>query len=272
MFEVNGAKEINMKLSKILVMSVAITFSLSTSAVIIEGSFSGQIWEFQDTNMEGTIEGKFFADAKASKQFTGTFWYDTDLATKGQQKTDAEGTVSVTYSGPHNWLHTTVTGVNGGILELTSSGGLDTFGEKTYEEVHAEHLPYFGEEAGHDRLLLYYGDDSRIEHKGSYAGLRQGNLYLEPGGVFLNGLELIQNYSTNTDYYGGNTVGYVNFTTQGKLNGVDYFGWMAGEINEFDIHVKTPEPSSLLLFLAPLLLILSRSGLIENPFSRKTNS
>ena len=253
-------------LSKVITFSIASTLPLSASAVIIEGNFEGQMWEWYSLNMEGTPDGEFFKDENAFQGFSGAFWFDTDLATKGPMETDFDGAVSVTYAGPHDWLHTKVTGANGASFDMTSSGGKDTFSEKPYEEITVRSIPNFDDEGPHDQFIVSYDDNSSSHVPNtSNKGFRQGSFSLEPGGLFLNGLSLIQNASDAS----WNVIGYTYFETRGTLNGLDYHGWMVGEINKFDIRVQTPEPSSLLLLLGPLVLLLFRAGLITNPFSHK---
>ena len=198
-----------MKISgKLTALTIAMTFPLSAFAVIIEGSFNGQMWEFYSENIEGTPEEKFFAPENYGG-FTGTFWYDTDLAGPAVNQTDIGGFVSATYSGPRDWLHTTVHGYNGGTLELTSSGGEDPFSAKPYEEVTVGYTPNFEEEGRHDQLIISY-DDNHIYHPRDpnvdASHYRAGSLDLEPGGAFLKELGLIQNASANINPYGGNVV------------------------------------------------------------------
>src|SRR5688572_21479498 len=73
-------------LSKAIIISIISTLPLPASAIIIEGSFHGRMWEWQSENMEGTPDGKFFTEENAFMPFSGTFWYDTDLATKVETK------------------------------------------------------------------------------------------------------------------------------------------------------------------------------------------
>lgn len=97
-------------------------------------------------------------------------------------------------------------------------------------------------------------------------GYRASHLLLEPGGEFFDDLSLVQNQAVEST---SGVLGYLEFQTSGTLNGLDYSAWMVGEINGFEIRAQTPEPSPLLLFIAPLLFLLSRTGFIANPFSRK---
>jgi hypothetical protein len=254
---------------QVLTFSIVSTLPLSAFAVIIEGNFEGRMWEWYSLNMEGTPDGEFFKEENAFAGFSGAFWYDTDLATKGSKETDPDGSASVTYSGPHDWLHTRVTGANGASFDLTSSGGTDTFSEKPYEEITVRYFTDL-EEGRSDQFLVAYDDNARHEYNSSYGGSREGSFSLEPGGTFLNGLSLIQNASADINSGGWDVVGYLYFESRGTLNGLDYHGWLVGEINKFDIRVQTPEPASLLLLLGPLVLVFLRAGLITNPFSRKT--
>ena len=121
-------------LNKLITFLVALIFSSSSSAVIMEGTFSGQMWEWNSSNMEVTPEANFWSDENAFSGFSGSFWFDTELAGPGIVKNDATG-VSATYVGLHNWLHTTLTGANGGSANITSSGASGTFTPQPEEAI-----------------------------------------------------------------------------------------------------------------------------------------
>lgn len=250
------------KLNKLVAILVTIVFSNSAAAVIIEGSFSGLMWEWQNTNMEITSDATFFSDENAHSPFTGTFWYDTELAGPAVVGGDPWGATSATYSGQHNWLHTTLVGANGAKLDLTSSGQAPTFTANPTENIIVEQ--YDDGSEYYDRIFLTYEDNDGQSK-------RQGSLTLESDIAFLNNLGLIQNRANGGD--SDSIAGYIYFENSGTLNGVNYFGWVVGELSNFEIHVRepvaVPEPSSLLLFLGPVLLLLWRSGLLPRRVNRK---
>ena len=69
-------------------------------------------------------------------------------------------------------------------------------------------------------------------------------------------------------------MGYMEFWTIGKQDGVDYFGWMVAQVNNFSIRIREPvtvaEPSTLLLFLGPLLFLLWRAGILSTRSEQKS--
>ena len=249
------------RLKKIAAISTLFIFSTSAKAVIVEGTFNGLMWEWDNTNMHLTSDAEFFSDENAFRPFTGEFWYDTELASQSSSGVNEWGDAEVVYSGPHNWLHTNLKADNGAILDLTSSGSSPTYTTTPREEIS------FVRYEDHDLMSLVYADgelyDSRIH--------RVGSLALEPDVAFLNNLGLIQNTSSNGSQSTVN--GYIYFENKGSLNGVDYFGWMVAEVTQFTINtrapVSVPEPSPLLLFFGPMLFLFWRSGFLKNKLIQK---
>ena len=239
-------------LNKLIALLVTLIFSHCASAVIIEGSFSGKMWDYYETNMYVTPEAKFWnADENSFRGFEGAFWYDTEVATQTGFGV-VDGDLTATYTGPRNWLHTTLTGANGGTIDLTSSGSLDTFTSQPRENISVVH------DDDRDLFGVYYNDDriGMSDHRNGAFSFESYDSEL----FFLKDFSLIQNFSYDGSF---NVVGYVYFDTRGTLNGVDYNALLFGEINSFDIHVRqpvtVPEPSSIMLILAGLLgLFLQR--------------
>jgi hypothetical protein len=238
-------------LNKLIALLLTVVFSHSASAVIIEGSFGGQMWELGRSNMEVTRDAKFW-DAVSWGGIWGTFWYDTEVAEQAIIKDEVNG-VSATYAGPRNWLHTNFRyAYSDEILDLTSSGQSGTVTPQPQEEIVLGQ--YDDGEGRYDRFLMSYEDNDG-------ESFRKGYFHIDPVYTFLDNLDLMQNYSlgpTNEN----TIVGYFEFENRGVLNGVEYSAWMVGEINNFDIHTKVPEPSALLLFFAPLLFLLWRFNMM----------
>ncbi|RYY02625.1 MAG: hypothetical protein EOO53_13690 [Gammaproteobacteria bacterium] len=240
-----------------MALFITIIFSYPAAAVIIEGNFGGQMWEWQSTNMQEHPDADFFSDENAFRGFTGTFWYDTELA--GSPVLNGNmwefAGESAVYAGPHNWLHTTLTAANGATLNLTQRSSLPTFTENPKETISVARYE------NDDLISLSYDDGDWLSN-----AHRVGTITFQPQNSFLNNLSLIQNYSSSSVPSDNNVLGYIYFQDSGTLNGIDYVGWMVGEVNHFDIHVKesttVPEPSSLFLFLGPLLLILWRANVL----------
>lgn len=239
-------------LNKLLAFLITAMCSHSASAVIIEGSFSGQMWELTTSNTEVTPDAKFW-DTVSWGGISGTFWYDTEVAEQAIIKDEGNG-VSATYAGPHNWLHTSFRyQSNNETLDLTSSGTSGTFTAHPQEQIVLGQ--YDDGEGRYDRFLMSYEDTDGTSS-------RKGYLHVDPAYTFLDNLDLIQHYSLGPREE-NTIVGYFEFENRGVLNGIEYSAWMVGEINNFDIHTKVPEPSVPLLFFGPLLFLLWRFNLLR---------
>jgi hypothetical protein len=249
--------------NKLIVLLMTSIFSHSASAVIIEGSFDGMMWDYYETNMYVTPEAKFWnAEENAYRGFQGTFWYDTEVATQTGLGV-VDGDLTATYTGPHNWLHTTLIGANGGTLDLTSSGNLETFSPQPTETISVTH------DDDRDLFIGYYND------KADPYNYRTGSFSFDSTNsdlFFLKDLSLIQDFSYSSV---ADEVGYVYFETGGILNGVDYNALLFGEIHSFDIHVRepvsVPEPSSITLILIGLLgVFFTAAAKLEHSGQRKS--
>lgn len=239
-------------MNKFIPLIFASVFSQSTLAVIIEGRFDGSMWDFGFNNMEKSPDAKFWSEENAYMPFTGTFWYDTDLATQTSTGA-ADGLESAEYAGPRNWIHTTLTGYNGASIELTSnsaSTALDPPPTEAIRVVNGDHQDVFS---------AYYVEKAEQSE-------RHGTFFLDSyysGLDFLNDTNLVQNYS-NTEGY---MIGHVYFDNYGIRDGEHYGAMIDGEIGSFEIRVRepaaVPEPSSMSLLLGPLLVLLWRGGLFR---------
>lgn len=69
-----------------------------------------------------------------------------------------------------------------------------------------------------------------------------------------------------------NLVGYTGLENSGIANRAEYHGWMISELTAVDMKdddvVTVPEPSPILLFLGPLLLLLWRLDLLPKALRR----
>ncbi|MCE3253806.1 MAG: hypothetical protein K0Q67_2826 [Cellvibrio sp.] len=245
-----------------LALLVAIAFSNTAKAVIIEGTFNGTMWEWQSTNMENHADADFFSHENAFREFTGEFWYDTALASAPVLRNEFFGE-SATYAGPHNWMHTSVIGYNGAVLDLTSSGSAPTFTSSQREEISVSTSDYM------DLIQLSYNDGELHGHNSET--YRVGFIDFRFESSFLNDLDLVLEHTTNNRDL--SVMGYMEFWTIGKQDGVDYFGWMVAQVNNFSIRIKEPvtvaEPSILLLFLGSLLFLLWRAGILTTRSEQK---
>lgn len=225
---------------KTMVLLATVLFTHSATAVIIEGSFSGRGWDASSYNMELTPDADFWADMSSwGNGFEGTFWYDTDLAEPPVIWEEPGYVLSAAYLGRDDMLHLTLR-VNGK-EKVFKTGGSITVGNYTNQ---------YGE-------LLE-------EFSLGFGGFVSFSPYRQPV-PFLNGLSLVQNFSRD-----GHThefieyLGYMEFLDRGYIGGTYYEGLVSGEINKFEIHVRVPEPSSLLLLLCFLPLLIWRYRLSDS--------
>lgn len=224
--------------------------SSSAYAFIVEGAFSGTILEMLGENMHITPDADFFRGQdyyfeNAYKPFTGTFWYDTDLAGPEIRPWDPD---VVMYIAEQDWVHVTVVGTNGASIEITSRGGLPYFSKNPTDSIYVirEDYGYIYE----DRFSLSYSDFAPLTAPGVDGPHRAGGLLFLANTPVLNGFGLNQNFEFSSEL-NNKFIGSVYLDTRGVLNGVSYDGAFWGQIHNFEIHVRNStsllEPSSILL-------------------------
>ncbi len=227
---------------KLMVSLVVLLFANSATAVIIEGRFSGQFWDTWGQNMEGAPDGKFWAnDTGWGGSFTGNFWYDTDKV-KTVVSGEEQGREYASYSGANDFLHIFLRR-NGQELASSGTGSINV---ERYTDRYGKVKEFFS---------FGYGE-------GNGSSYRTGDISFSPYRQpipFLDGLDLIQTFSFDGNSgYSPEYLGYMQFMNRGYINDVYYEGLVSGEINKFEIHVRVPEPSSWLLFLCALPLLMLR--------------
>ena len=255
-------------LYKLMLLVATVFFTHFAGAVIIEGSFSGRTWDVEKHDMEGAPDAKFWENATSwGGYFEGSFWYDTDLAEAPVIEEYPGSGAYASYSGPHNWLHTTLR-MNGEEIALTSSGKTGTFMSKPYETINLGYQVNQYGELEESFSLGYYDRVGMSQREGFFIF----SPYVKPA-PFLNGFSLIQNFSSDGHTQGFiEYLGYVQFISEGQIDGIRYGGLFSGEINKFDIHVRVPEPAAWLLFLCVLPLIIWRKLLTTSVFSTRVSS
>lgn len=259
-----------MKISNnVMGCALALTFSFSQSAfaLIIEGTFSGTLGQFINENMDVTPEAKFWHENENEYQlFTGSFWYDTELAGTGLNNPYQPD--QVTYTQERDWVHASLVGANGGTLDLMSRGGLRNFSKHPKDSVTVGQ--YDDGSTLYDRLILSYFDYKPATQHGVTSLHREGSLAIASKTPILDGFGLAQNFEFSSELNNNKHIGSVYFQTLGVLNGVRYLGDFWAQVNKFEIHtrdsVSVPEPSSLLLFLGPLVFLFWRANLFNAHF------
>ncbi|MET0355744.1 MAG: hypothetical protein ABW044_03145 [Cellvibrio sp.] len=133
----------------------------------------------------------------------------------------------------------------------------DTFGIQTTKEISLEKN---NENTGQaNRVVAHYKGDNGTS-------FRTGYLALDTQLPVLNGLDLVQDFSVlPTPNVQDNVVSYIGLESSGIANRADYHGWTVANLSVVEVDadeaVTVPEPSSLLLFFAPVMLLLWRVGL-----------
>lgn len=260
------------KLNKITgyVLVLMSCFSCPAFALIIEGTFSGTVGFISNYNMDVTPDAKFFREEdfnseNAYKPFTGSFWYDTELVGPGISPWDPD---VVMYIAERDWLHTTLVGADGASVEITSRGSLPSFSKHPTDSIYIERSDY-----GYtyeDRLSMGYSDFKPSTVHGVEGPHRDGALLIASNTPILDGFGLIQDFEFSSELNGNKPIGSVYLDTKGVLGGAAYEGEFWGQVNKFEIHARdsasVPEPSSLLLFLGPLIFLFWRAGLLPIRF------
>lgn len=259
------------KSNKVIVCALAtmLSFSPSAFALIIEGTFSGTLGQFINENMDVTPEAKFWHENENEYQpFTGTFWYDTDLA---GAEIDSQPD-RVTYTQERDWIHITLTGANGGSVELNSRGGLPNFSKHPKDSILI--TKYDDGNAIYDMLIMYYFDYQAAIYHGVTPNHRQGSLSVTSKTPILNEFGLDQNFEYSSELNDNKHIGGAYFQTLGVINGIRYMGDFWGHVNKFEIHAResasVPEPSSLFLFLGPLAFLFWRTGLLRPAYKPRS--
>lgn len=257
------------KSNKVIGCILALTFSFSPSAfaLIMEGTFSGILGQFINENMSVTPDAKFWHENENEYQpFTGTFWYDTDLS--GPADNDYPTLDLAIYSQERDWVHTTLIDAKGESLEITSRGELPSFSKHPKDSIFVQRFD--NGSTFYDSLSLSYGDFSPPPQHGVSGPFRSGGLRVASDTPILDGRGLVQNFELSSELNGNKPIGSVHFETRGVIDGVNYRGDFWAQLNKFEIHardsVSVPEPSSLLLFLIPLVFLFWRAGLFRAHF------
>ncbi|MDO8345402.1 MAG: hypothetical protein Q7T48_19530 [Cellvibrio sp.] len=247
---------------KVIGCIFALVFSQSAFAIIIEGTFSGRLGSFINDNMDVTADAKFWHNNENEYQpFTGTFWYDTELAGPPINKERINSSL-VQYIQEGDWLHTTVVGANGESLEVNSRGSSRSFSSNPIDGVSIEQ--YDNGLISYGRLTMFYDDFKGNSH-------RAGSLLIVADTPVINGLNLTQSFQIASDLDANDqpigSLGSIGFGTRGVKNGIHYEGQFWGSLTQFEIHPRASavvsEPSSLFLFLGPLMLLFWRAGLLS---------
>jgi hypothetical protein len=247
---------------KVMMLLITIFFTHPAAAVIVEGNFSGRFWDTWLINIELSPNTDFWSvETGWTLPFEGTFWYDTALAAPPVLVGDSYFK-EASYSGPHNWLHGTLK--MGGQEIAMTTGQPDPNGPKNAEHITLSSNLY----NGHDEAFGFdYGDNYYAASSGRGGGFTISP-YDQPFS-FLSDFSLMQNFSLDGHTVDGiQYLGYMQFAEWGVVDGVEYEGFLSGEVNKFEIRVRVPEPSSLLLFLCILPLLILRFRMVSHRFSQ----
>jgi len=239
------------------------SFSCSAFALIMEGTFSGTAGQFINENMEVTPDAKFFHQNENEYQpVTGSFWYDTDLS--GTANYDYPTLDLAVYTQKHDWVHTTLVDAKGNSVEITSGGELPRNSKRPTDSIFVQRFDMGS--TFYDSLSLSYADFGPSPQPRVSGRSRSGGLRVSSDTPILDGRGLVQIFELSSELNDNKPIGSVYFETRGLLDGISYRGDFQVQLNKFEIHVRdsvsVPEPSSLLLFLGPLLFLSWRAGLL----------
>lgn len=235
-------------------------FALPASAVIIEGTFKGIIydaWDYHDGSSTNPYPVDFWSGDLTGKSLSGNFWYDTDLAPSNSGTT---GTIRS--SETNNWMNITFL-IDGKTLEVSRiPDHLPT--RYAYEILAVDEEGYIGARepaaSQFDMVDFVLSGDENVRH------WQHGGLAFLEGALPLDGNNVIQQFSwtdngeehpDSLDY-----PGLAYYYTSSYSNDWEIIAEARARITEFTIGVKdvtVPEPSSLLLIMMGLMGIILRS-------------
>ena len=258
------------------ILALTFSFSKSASALIVEGTFSGTTGQFLGENMNLSPDAAFFRGQEGEQEFgfensyqpfTGTFWYDTDLVGPGISPWSPRVTM---YISDADWLHVNVVGANGASIDITSRGSAPNFSEKPNDSIYiVKELE--GYVRPQEYISMFYADYGPWPYRET-GPHRDGTLSISSTTAFLDGVSLIQDIEFSPEENPNNIGGGVRLSTKGVVDGIIYEGEFSGSITRFEMHVRdavsVPEPSSLLLLLLPLGLLIWRADLLTSRVSR----
>ena len=241
---------------RLLIPTITI-FALPASAVIIEGTFKGIIydaWDYHDGSPTNPYPADFWSGDLTGKSLSGKFWYDTDLA---PANSGATGTVRS--SETNNWMNITFL-IDGKNLEVSRTP--DNLPIRyAYEILAVDEEGYMGalEPAfsQFDMVDFVLSGDENVRH------WQHGGLAFLEGVLPLDGNNVIQQFSwaDNGDEYSDplDYPGLAYYYTSSYSNDWEIIAEARARITEFTIGIKdvtVPEPASLLLIMMGLVGIM----------------
>lgn len=251
-----------MNIHKTLYLSLALVitcFSLSVHAAIIEGTFKGTIfsaWDYHDGSPSNPYPVDFWSGDMTGKLFSGSFWYDTDLAPSNSGTT---GTIRT--SETNNWMNFTFF-IDGKTLDVSRiPDNLPT--RYAYEILAVDEHGYMGARepatSQFDMVDFALSGDDTVRH------WQHGGLAFLEGVLPLDGSNVIQQFSWKDsgeehsdplDY-----PGLAYYYTSSYSNDWEIIAEARARITEFTIGVKDVtvlEPHALALLLLGIVSISLR--------------
>lgn len=252
-----------MNIFKICYRTLLLTVSCSAlpvSAVIVEGTFKGTIydaWDYHDGSPTNPYPVDFWSGDLTGKSLSGSFWYDTDLMPSNSGTT---GTIRT--SETNNWMNITFS-IDGKTLDVSKiPDNLPT--RYAYEILAVDEEGYMGAREPNtsqfDMVDFALSGDDTVRH------WQHGGLAFLEGILPLDGSNVIQEFSwkdDGTEYPDPlDYPGLAYYYTSSYSNDWEIIAEARARITEFTIGVKAasvPEPSSLLLIMMGIAGVALRS-------------
>jgi hypothetical protein len=242
-----------------------VSLSLSTQAVIIDGTFKGTVMEVSDNgDNDNPYFQDFFSSNLIGQSFTGSFWYDTDLAPVNQGTTGQWRTTENT-----NWLGITFN-VDGKALNpaVAPSGYTQT---STWE---TQNIGEINWGTGiHDFTQEFFGvREDGLATDGTYTSSQMAGItFLDAIIPSLSGNSLLQDFTWHDDgaYYENwdDIPGLALYFNDTKYSGESIGVGLAARLSEITvsprIQAEVPEPSAIMLLGFGLIALIIRQRKIS---------
>jgi hypothetical protein len=240
-----------------LLISTALSMSMCSHAVIIEGTFGGIVSEAQDGNDFDSSYVDIWKGNLVGKSVTGSFWYDTDLAPGNTANPNTPN--EAIYFKRSNWLGITFN-IDGKVFDISNDNPYSLRASYIVDVVTIDNHVLATNGDNQENFMV--SDSVERGTEGGNYELREGMVAFSDSLIdVMDGIGLVQEFEwTNHNEWPFAGTGYFSFFS--SING--QLSFANASMNISDIHAKVrnqvsiPEPSTVMLMAIGLLSLALR--------------